>query len=237
MGSKTIFGDFRQHASSVYRVTTEASVYIVGFHEDRGRPFVVVRGLPGTDREHVVLRDSDPQIGDDSMFELPPRAWVGKTMRVATMTSSAITRAAAEDDREIIALVGGHAASAQAAWMRPANRSAATQLPGPRGDAKPPSVAPRGAHGTQPGGSPPSVAHSVVVGQHLPATPAPEPELPYPLRHVRYAENVTMLLRSIARRDRLFDDVADSRELKARLWKSLDECADLLELIRRRSRR
>src|SRR5258706_8953328 len=87
MHSKTIFGDFRQVASAVYRVTTESSVYILGFHQERGRQFVVVRGLPGTDREHVVIRDSDPRIGEVSMFELSPDAWVGKIMEVATMTS------------------------------------------------------------------------------------------------------------------------------------------------------
>jgi hypothetical protein len=54
---------------------------------------------------------------------------------------------------------------------------------------------------------------------------------------VLYAENCAALLRSIARRERLFDDVAGDRELRQRLTKSLDDCADLLEHIRRRNRR
>jgi hypothetical protein len=246
MGSKTIFGDFRQLASAVYRVTTESSVYIVGFHKEHGRTFVVVRGLPGTDREHVVLRDSDPRIGEASMFELSPAAWVGKSMRVATMTSSTIIAAAMETDRSVVALVGGDEASAQVSWMRASPRPAVPAVAPARAVANQPAMAPVSARGTQPGAAPPGIAYKVVVGQQIQnaptvagnaSTPAAEPEVPYPLRHVMYAEHVAMFLRSIARRDRLFDDVAGDRELKARLTRSLDECADLLELIRRRNRR
>jgi len=74
----------------------------------------------------------------------------------------------------------------------------------------------------------------VVVG-HPP--PPAEPELPYPQRHVRYAESVAQLLRSIARRDRLFEDIANNRELRDRLRTSLDDAATLLEQIRRRDRK
>jgi len=79
-----------------------------------------------------------------------------------------------------------------------------------------------------------------VVGQKPQAGSAPapgEPEVPYPRRHVLYAENAAALLRSIARRDRLFDDLAGDRALRDQLCKSLDDCADLLEQIRRRNRR
>jgi hypothetical protein len=69
------------------------------------------------------------------------------------------------------------------------------------------------------------------------AAPAGPPELPYPERHVMYAENVAVLLRSIARRDRLFEDVAADRALRDRLSRSLDQCADLLDQILLRRRR
>jgi hypothetical protein len=46
-----------------------------------------------------------------------------------------------------------------------------------------------------------------------------------PWRHVLYAENAAALLRSILRRERLFEDAAGDRELKARLTKSLDDRA------------
>src|SRR4051794_483587 len=120
MTNKTVFRDVQQGALAVYRVTTASSVYIVGFHEERGRRFAVVRGLPGTDREHVVIRDSDPRVGDASMFELSPQAWLGKPMEVATMTSSPITAVALETDRAAISSVGGDQPSARSPWARPA---------------------------------------------------------------------------------------------------------------------
>lgn len=52
-----------------------------------------------------------------------------------------------------------------------------------------------------------------------------------------YAENVAVLLRSIARRDRLFEDVAADRALRDRLSRSLDQCVDLLDQILLRRRR
>ena len=75
--------------------------------------------------------------------------------------------------------------------------------------------------------------HVPVVG----AAPQPsvEHELPYPERHVLYAENIAALLRSISRRDRLYDDVRpDQRD---RLRRALDDAASLLEQIRRRDRK
>ena len=79
---------------------------------------------------------------------------------------------------------------------------------------------------------PQEVAHRVVVGQA--AAPAAQAELPYPQRHVHYAETVASLLRSIARRDRLFEDV--DRDTRTRLRRALDESVLLLETIRRRDR-
>lgn len=242
---KTVFLDIRQAASAVYRVTTESSVYIIGFHEERGRKFVMVRGLPGTDREHVVIRDSDPRIGEASMFELPPDAWIGKLMEVATMTSSAVTAVAVETDRAAIASVGGDSPSAHATWMRtiaPGDPGSGWS-PRPPGGPDRPRAAPALGRGTIPGvpeATPRGIGYKVVTGQPIPAgSPGPsrEPELPYPRRHVHYAETAAALLRSIARRDRLFEDVALDRDLKERLRKALDDCAELLEYVRRRDRR
>jgi hypothetical protein len=244
MSSKTIFGDFRRAATAVYRVTTESSVYILGFHQERGRQFVVLRGLPGTDREHVVLRDSDPRIGEEPMFGLAPGAWVGKVMEVATMTSSPITAVAIETDRAAIVSVGGDSPSANGAWMRPAEATdpAPAWSPRPPGMPQRPRPVPGLGRGTTPGaaGATHGVGYSVVVGREAPSGGTPQagqPEVPYPQRHVMYAENAAALLRSISRRDRLFEDVAADRELRDRLYKALDDCADLLEQIRRRARR
>ena len=242
MHSKTMFG-FNAVASAVVRVITASNVYILGFHEERGRKYVVVRGLPGTDREHLVLRDSDPRIGDASMFELPPHTWIGKHMEIATMSSSEVTAVAIETDRAAIASVGGDSPSARNAWQPatgetmpgfPTRPPGLPDLPGVRaglGRGTNPEIPAQAARG---------VGYQVVTGQPAApasAAPAGPQELPYPERHVVYAENTAVLLRSIARRDRLFDDVAGDRVLRDRLYRSLDQCADLLDQILRRRRR
>jgi len=241
MNRKTIFG-FNRVASTVYRVITESSVYILGFHEERGRRYVVVRGLPGTDREHVVLRDSDPRIGDASMFALPPDQWVGKPMEVATMTSSEVTAVMLETDRAAIASVGGNAPSARNLWDPSAAATAPGIAPRPSGIPEPPGVRAGLGRGTSPAipvVAERGVGHQVVTGQATSpgaGAQAGPRELPYPERHVVYAENVAVLLRSIARRDRLFDDVAGDRALHDRLYRALDQCAELLAQVLRRRR-
>jgi hypothetical protein len=74
------------------------------------------------------------------------------------------------------------------------------------------------------------LARNVVVAQDSPAA------LPYPDRHVRYAEDIATLLRSIHRRDRLFEDVASNRNLRERLINSLDAAEKLLAEIKARNR-
>ncbi|CAN5455149.1 hypothetical protein BH11MYX1_BH11MYX1_25250 [soil metagenome] len=64
---------------------------------------------------------------------------------------------------------------------------------------------------------------------------AATPAQPYPDRHVRYAEDVATLLRSIHRRDRLFEDVAQNRDLRERLINSLDAAEKLLAEIKARA--
>ncbi len=230
----TVFGDLRTRAVAVYRVKTQASVYVVGVHEDKGRRFVIVRGEPGTDREHVIVRDSDPRIGDRSMFDVPVAEWPGKPFEVATMTSSTIVSVELENDPAAVEAVQ------RSPWARPdPNAAVPFQAPRPAGMPESPRIVPSRARGTHPAQaaprlpSPPQgVAKQVVVGGA--AQPA-EAELPYPERHVLYAENVAALLRSISRRDRLYDDVRpDQRD---RLRRALDDAASLLEQIRRRDRK
>lgn len=246
-----MFGDLRQHASAVYRVKTQSSEYIVGFHEQRGRKFVVVRGQSGTDREHVVARDSDPRIGERSMFDVPITEWPGQVLEVATMTSSTIEAVVVETDPAMIAAVGVDGKLEQSPWARPGAGQLAGEsfsLPPPAGMSESPRIVPIGGRGTLPGEAAARLddrhrqhAKQVVVGQPVPV-PAPsgqsgQVELPYPERHVSYAESVTQLLRSIARRDKLFEDIGRNRELRDRLRHALDEAATLLEQIRRRDRK
>jgi hypothetical protein len=202
----------------------------------------VVRGLPGTDREHVVLRDSDPRIGEASMLEVPPHQWIGRNMEIATMSSSEVTAVAIETDRAAISSVGGDSPSARNVW----NPTKAETMPGfaawPPGRAESQGARAGLGRGTNPAiptQAARGVGYQVVTGQPAApaAAPASPPELPYPERHVMYAEHVAVLLRSIARRDRLFDDVAPDRALRERLLRSLQVSADLLDQILRRGRR
>lgn len=243
--NQTVFGDLRQRALAVYRVRTQASVYIVGIHEARGRKFVIVRGEPGGDREHVVVRDSDPRIGEHSLFELTVDNWPGKPLEVATMTSSLIVAVETERDQVAIHAVSVEGANDRSPWARPDPSASGIPIggvpfksPRPAGMSDSPAIVPGRARGTNPAAdavmAPHQAAKQVVVGG---AAPAPEPELPYPQRHVKYAESCAQLLRSLNRRDRIFEDLAQNKTLRDTLRKSLDECVDLLEQIRRRDRR
>ena len=242
MSQHTLFGDLRQRALAVYRVHTQSSVYIIGVHEMRGRKLVIVRGEPGTDRENVVARDSDPRVGDTSLFELPLEQWPGRSLEVATMLSSPIVSVEVESDPDAIAAVAADGKLAKNPWARPDGPGAPgtdiPKLPVPAGLSERPRIVPGRARGTNPAahaaGSQSEVAHKVVVGATAAAAPTPPPELPYPQRHIHYAETVASLLRSIARRDRLFDDI--DRDTRTRLRRALDESVMLLETIRRRDR-
>ncbi|HEU0033773.1 MAG TPA: hypothetical protein VFQ53_24265 [Kofleriaceae bacterium] len=243
MNHHTVFGDLRARAIAVLRVQTQASVYIVGFHELRGKRYAIVRGAPGSDREHVVVRDSDPRVGEHSMFELPFAEWPGKELEVATMTSSTIVSVEREHDPAAIAAVGVDGKLERNPWARPAPERAADDgphfvAPRPPGFSDNPRIVPGRARGTNPAAAAAvpegSIAKQVVVGQVQQA--AGEPEIPYPQRHVMYAESVAAFLRSISRRDRLFEDLAKDPVLRDRLRRALDDSALLLEQIRRRDR-
>ncbi len=271
----TVYGDLKQRAVAVYRVMTQASTYTVAFHDARGRRFVVVRSeAPG--REATLLRDSDPRIGEHSLFEVPPASWVNRCLEIATMTSSPVQTVIGETDPALLAAVG-HFGAAPAStperspWARPPGAAASAEDRGPPRDdrtvidraaregiaadagssgalSSSPRIVPFGARGTLPGESSPAMAaaaarHLVVGGAAaaLPArAPQPaaavEPEIPYPLRHVQYAESMVQLLRSISRRDRIFEDLGASPQLRGRMRHALDESASLLEQIRRRDR-
>ena len=191
--NQTVFGDLRQRALAVYRVRTQSSMYILGIHEVRGRKFVIVRGEPGSDREHVVVRDSDPRIGEQSLFEVPPEQWIGKSLEVATMTSSQIVAVDVEKDPHIIALVGVDGQLDKSPWARPdavagSINNVPFKAPRPAGMSDNPAIVPGRARGTNPAHDIPSplqAAKQVVMGQPVTAHAPQEPELPYPNRHVK----------------------------------------------------
>jgi len=214
----------------------------------RGRRFVIVRGEPGSDRENVVVRDSDPRIGEESLFEVTIDRWPGKTLEVATMTSSTIVSVEVERDQVAIQAVSVEGADQKSPWARPPEGGGigqqAFKSPRPAGMPDNPAIIPGRARGTNPAAdavmAPYQAAKQVVIGAAVPAPAANTPpieEMPYPQRHVKYAESCAQLLRSLNRRERIFEDIAHNKPLRDALRKSLDECVDLIEQIRRRDRR
>jgi hypothetical protein len=228
----TVFGDLKLAATKVYRLHTQASVYLLGIHEARGRKYVILRGEPGSDREHVVVRDSDPRIGDTSLFELEPEDWVGHTLEVATMTTSEIAAVEVEGNPYRIASVSG-VGEARSPWAPPVPPRAGPLVATPGGLEEHPRIQPGLSRGTLPnpdaGAS--TVARQIVVGQS--ANQGAEPSLAYPHRHVRYAEDAAALLRSLSRRDQIFLDLVTNPGLRVRLRNALDDCAELLKEIRK----
>ncbi len=260
IGNRTVFGDLRSRAVAVFRVTTQGSVYLVGLHDEGGKKHVIVRGQ-GADHEVVIVRDTEPKLGGRSLFDVPPSDWVGKILEVATMRSTPIESVVVEPEPAAVAAVGGE--PAQSPWARPkvpqptpAAGSPETQtlIDPPRGRRwseplppfvpETPRIVPQAAKGTLPIDQAAALGH--VVAPRVPAKPAPanpapaptaEPEHPYPFRHLHYAESIVQLLRSIARRERVFEDLAaTSPAYRDRMRAALDECAMLLETVRRRDR-
>lgn len=104
----TMFTDIRQGAWAVHRITTQSgSVYLIGLHSIGGRMSAVVRGEPGTKHENVIVRDTDPQIGSRSLFNLPSTEWVGQPLRVATMETSPIVSVTLVTDQKTVTAVTG----------------------------------------------------------------------------------------------------------------------------------
>ena len=206
--TKTVFGDLQHAPVEIYRVNTESSTYFVSLHEERGRTYVLVRGQAGSDREAVVVRDSDPRIGDRSLFEVPPAEWIGQALDVATMRTSPI-----------------HSVTRMGPGVPTIPDPAGVHVAPPPGMSDQPAIVPVPGRGTHAGDAA-GFARQVVV-------PAPQ-TLPYPMRHVRYFEDIVTLLRSIHRRDRLFDDCANDPAMRDRLGRALVSAEQLLAEIRRR---
>ena len=234
-----MFGDLQGLPNDIYRIQTEQSTYTVSIHEERGRKYALVRGESGTDRENVVVRDSDPRVGDHSLFDLHYTEWIGKPLDVATMRTSPIVTAT-----RLVTASGGVADPMAAGKVVPPGMPENPRIvPMPsKGTAvgaehrnnpafanTPAGKAAQNAH-DQRDAQQRELARQVVVAQDAPA------QLPYPERHVRYAEDVATLLRSIHRRDRIFDDVARDRLLRDRLMNALDAAERLLGEIKKRNR-
>ena len=233
-----MFGDAQAIPNDSYRVQTESSTYTVSIHEDRGRKYALIRGEAGTDRESVVVRDSDPRVGDFSMFDLHYTEWIGKPLDVASMRTSPIVGAT----RLVTAGLGlppepqparivppGMPENPRIVPM-PVKGTAIGETRGAAAFAHTPAAKAAAAQAEQAAKQARELARQVVAAADSPS------QLPYPDRHVRYAEDVATLLRSIQRRDRLFEDVANNRNLRERLINSLDAAQKLLGEIKARNK-
>ena len=115
------------------------SVYLVGLHRHDGRRMVVMRGEPGGDKQDLMVRDSDPRIGERSLWDVPTREWPGHALDVAMVVTSpiesvtpvqepaaiaAITNGAVQPQRTAVAVVTGQASAPKQ------EQRATTRLPG-----------------------------------------------------------------------------------------------------------
>jgi hypothetical protein len=169
---------------------------------------VIVRG--SGDRENVVVRDSDPRVGERSLVDVPMAEWVGQILDVGMMKTSTITSATS------------------AMFVSPPKvpHGGGFRAPAPPYYEQNPEITPQSARGTRPGMSAQAspAARQVVVGQPEQAA------IPYPERHVMYVENICQLLRSIQRRETLFDDCTPQQ--RERLRASLSDATTLLAQVR-----
>ena len=235
--TKTVFGDAQALPSDSYRVQTESSTYTVAIHEERGRKYALIRGEAGTDRENVVVRDSDPRVGEASMFDLHYTEWIGKPLDVASMRTSPIVAAtrlvtAAGSAPEVAStrvVPPGMPENPRIVPM-PVKGTAIGETRGAAAFAHTPAAKAAAAQADIAAKQARELARQVVAAADSPS------QLPYPDRHVRYAEDIATLLRSIHRRDRLFEDVRDNRNLRERLINSLDAAEKLLAEIKARNK-
>lgn len=228
-----MFGDLRVDASKTFRLVTQGSVYILSIHEKRGRQHVILRGEQGGERENVVVRDSDPRLGEYSLFDLEPQEWVGHCLEVATLTTSEIKEVEIEPH--------------QIRAIRPADLQQARLVVVPQGLQEHPRISPVGSKGTSPGAvvaraaseareaedqsdAYPESPRPIPRRSPVPAPP-PDPRLQYPLNQVLNAEHAAMMLRAITSHPNLFDDLLRDPSLRKRMRDALDNCGALVKFL------
>jgi hypothetical protein len=91
---------------SVYRVRTASSRYVVGlFRGGRGqRRCAILRGTSRSAGE-LDVQDSDPRIGDRSLFEVVPAFWPGDSLQIGTACTSRVVSVEEERDPEVVSSI------------------------------------------------------------------------------------------------------------------------------------
>lgn len=89
----------------VYRVQTSSSTYHVAMGSLEGRRMAILRGYSVGAGRLVDIRDSGPQAGGESLFDVDPERWVGRKLSFSTTTTSPVVEIAPETDEKIITVV------------------------------------------------------------------------------------------------------------------------------------
>lgn len=88
---------------TVYRVKTRSSTYTVGLFVKAGeRHVAVLRGRSNGMGQDISAMDSDPDIGDESLFDVPAAEWVGKSIGIGTIATSSVESVERETSHEEI---------------------------------------------------------------------------------------------------------------------------------------
>lgn len=95
----------RAQGWSVYRVRTSSSTYHVATAPPQARRFAVLRGYSVGAGRMIDVRDSDPQVGDESLFDVAPTDWSGKALAFGTTVTSPVVEATPETDATIVTVV------------------------------------------------------------------------------------------------------------------------------------
>lgn len=84
---------------TVHRVKTRSSTYTLGLYTKPGeRRVAVLRGRSAGMGQDISAMDSDPRIGDESLFDVPVAAWVGKPLTIGTIGTSPVASVEKEND-------------------------------------------------------------------------------------------------------------------------------------------
>ncbi len=84
-------------STRVFHVKTLSSSYVLGFFDIGGkRPFAMMRGMSQSMGHEIDLRDSDPRVGEASLFATPPEQWIGARIDMAGTKTSPVASATEE---------------------------------------------------------------------------------------------------------------------------------------------
>lgn len=106
MDNRTVYLPIKPDSDTkVYRLTTQSSVYLLGIVDVAGRTFACLLGQSGNTNGSVAMRDSDPMIGERSLWGVSPEHWIGHSLTVATLRTSEIREVTRDISPEGVAAI------------------------------------------------------------------------------------------------------------------------------------